>query len=78
MNCESTAWGRSERAQRHPPTFPESAVSVATRAEKGGGSPLLFPPSVRGKQQLFLRCFSLPASHTYCSSKRGKAGGCRL
>lgn len=37
MYCESTAWGRSEKAQRHPPTFPESAVSVATRAERGGG-----------------------------------------
>lgn len=37
MYCESTAWGRAARALRHPPTLPESAVSVATRAEGGGG-----------------------------------------
>lgn len=36
MYCESTAWGRAARALRHPPTLPESAVSVATRAEGGG------------------------------------------
>lgn len=37
MYCESTAWGRAARALRHPPTLPESAVSVATRVEGGGG-----------------------------------------
>lgn len=36
MYCESAAWGRAARALRHPPTLPESAVSVATRAERGG------------------------------------------
>ena len=35
--CEGTAWGRAASALRHPPTLPESAVSVATRAEGGGG-----------------------------------------
>lgn len=37
MYCESAAWGKAARALRHPPTLPESAVSVATRAERGGG-----------------------------------------
>lgn len=35
ISCESTAWGRAAWALRHPPTLPESAVSVATR--EGGG-----------------------------------------
>lgn len=39
---------------------------------------LLFPPSHRDKHQLCLCCLSLSAFHTYCSSNRGKAGGCRL
>lgn len=37
MYCESTAWGIAARALRHPPTLPESAVSVATSTEGGGG-----------------------------------------
>lgn len=48
MYCESTAWGRAARALRHPPTLPESAVSVATRAEGGGGK-----CSVKVKRQTF-------------------------
>lgn len=37
ISCESTTWGRAAWALRHPPTLPESAVSVATRTEGGGG-----------------------------------------
>lgn len=48
MYCESTAWGRAARALRHPPTLPESAVSVATRAEGGGRR-----CSVKVKRQTF-------------------------
>lgn len=48
MYCESTAWGRAARALRHPPTLPDSAVSVATGAEGGGGK-----CSVKVKRQTF-------------------------
>lgn len=37
ISCESAAWGRAAWALRHPPTLPESAVSVATRAGGGAG-----------------------------------------
>ncbi|CAB1460883.1 unnamed protein product [Pleuronectes platessa] len=48
MYCERAAWGRAARARRHPPTLPESAVSVATRVEGGGGR-----RSVKVKRQTF-------------------------
>lgn len=49
MYCESAAWGTVARALRHPPTLPESAVSVATSAEGGGGRCSL---EVKGDKQL--------------------------
>lgn len=49
MYCESAAWGTAARALRHPPTLPESAVSVATSTEGGGGRRSL---KVKGDKQL--------------------------
>lgn len=49
MYCESAAWGTAARALRHPPTLPESAVSVATSTEEGGGRCAL---KVEGDKQL--------------------------
>lgn len=54
MYCESAAWGTAARALRHPPTLPESAVSVATSKEggvEGGGRCSL---KVEGEKQLRL------------------------